>query len=74
MKIYRIRVGNYMYVKFVTVGGEPFVQCVITGNKKSAAWYEEDKAKFYCDELNKASKHEDLFKLEEVGGADYGKA
>ena len=33
-----------------------------------------DKAKFYCEELNKESKQEDLFKLEEVKGEEYGKA
>ena len=53
MKIYRIKIGNYLYVQSILISAEePHVSCVITPDKEEAGIYEEDKAKIYCEELN----------------------
>jgi len=68
--IYRIKVdGEELYVKAVTFGGQPFLQFIPTFDVLDSAWYEEEKAKKYCEELNKTEEYKKIgfkFTLEEV--------
>ena len=53
MKIYRIKIGHYLYVQSILISAEqPHISCVITPDKEEAGIFEEDKAKIYCKELN----------------------
>lgn len=52
MKIYRIKIDNLFYVKGVVFDTEG-IQVIPTWEITEAGWYEEDKAKKYCEELNK---------------------
>lgn len=73
MKIYRIKldIGYVEYIMFGSGKNEPFIQFKLTFDESKAGLYEEDKAKFYCDELNKTIEEgEYIFELEEVGGID----
>lgn len=69
MKVYRIKIDDLFYVKAIAFGGEPFLNIIPTWDITEAAWYEEDKAKKYCEDLNKQEemKEADIkFTLEEV--------
>lgn len=52
MKIYRIKIDDMFYVKAVAFDNEG-IQVIPTWEISKAAWYEEDKAKKYCEDLNK---------------------
>lgn len=56
MKIYRIKIDDLFYVKavvFDTSQGELKFQVIPTWDVLEAAWYDEEKAKKYIEELNK---------------------
>ena len=67
MKVYRIKIDGTGsgYVRGVLISTEKGFETIVTHDKNDAAWYEEDKAKVYCEELNNQSIKEN-FKLEEV--------
>lgn len=67
MKVYRIKIdgADNGYVKGVLFSIEEGFQVIATNNQEEAGWYEEDKAKVYCKELNKQAIEVE-FKLEEV--------
>ena len=68
MKIYKIKIDDIFYVKAVAFDSEG-IQVIPTWEESEAAWYEEDKAKKYCEELNKKiemQKEEIKFSLEFV--------
>lgn len=68
MKIYRIKIDGLFYVKGVVFDSEG-IQVIPTWEITEAGWYEEDKAKKYCEELNKKvnmNKAEIKFELEFV--------
>ena len=70
MKIYRIKTEEFVYVKAVLFETNPFSLGMIpTIDITEAAWYEEDKAKRYCEDLNNNELYQDndiKFVLEEV--------
>ncbi len=68
MKIYRIKIDDLFYVKAVAFSTEG-IQVIPTWEITEAGWYEEDKAKKYCEELNKKidmSDNDIKFELEFV--------
>ena len=68
MKIYRIKIDDLFYVKGVVFDSEG-IQVIPTWKITEAGWYEEDKAKKYCEELNKKvdmSDNDIKFELEFV--------
>ena len=69
MKVYKIKLmGADLYVKavyFDTSSGEVQLGIIHAFDEEEIAIFEEDKAKIYCEELNK--QHEEIqFILEEV--------
>ena len=52
MKIYRIKIDDLFYVKGIIFDSEG-IQIIPTWKIEEAGWYEEEKAKKYCEELNK---------------------
>ena len=69
MKLYRIKIDGVFYIKFIIFGENPFLQFVPTWEITEAAIYKEDKAKFYCKELNSNKECQEAgleFTLEEV--------
>jgi hypothetical protein len=52
MKVYRIKIDDLFYVKGIVFDSEG-IQVIPTWEITKAGWYEEDKAKKYCEELNK---------------------
>lgn len=70
MKIYRIKTEDFIYVKAIVFETNPFsIEMIPTIDITEAGWYEEDKAKKYCEDLNnnKLYKENDIkFILEEV--------
>lgn len=69
MKKYMIKIDDMFYVKAIVFGTNPFLQIIPTWQITEAAWYEEDKAKKYCQELNKQKEMIEAgvkFSLEEV--------
>jgi len=72
MKVYRIKIDDLFYVKAVAFSTEG-IQVIPTWEISEAGWYEEDKAKKYCEELNKKvdmDKAEIKFDLEFVKELD----
>ena len=68
MKIYRIKIDDLFYVRGVVFDSEG-IQVIPTWEITEAGWYEEDKAKKYCEELNKKvemSNNDIKFELEFV--------
>ena len=59
MKIYRIKIDDLFYVKGVVFDSEG-IQVIPTWEIKEAGWYEEDKAKKYCEELNKKMEFQEV--------------
>ena len=70
MKIYRIKIDDFIYVKAIVFETSPFsVGMIPTIDIAEAGWYEEDKAKKYCKDLNKNMLYKAnniKFSLEEV--------
>lgn len=72
MKIYKIKLDDVFYVKAIVFGSskdEELFQMIATPFEIEAGWYEEDKAKIYCEELNKNKEYKEVglkFSLEEV--------
>jgi len=63
LKIYRIKIDDVFYVKavvFDTSQGELKFQVIPTWDVLEAAWYDEEKAKKYIEELNKEYKEDDV--------------
>ena len=71
-KIYRIKIDNLFYVKAIMFGAsedEDFIQFIPTIDITEAGWYPEDKAEFYCKELNENKKSKEVgltFQLERI--------
>ena len=74
MKLYKIKLmGADLYIKgimFDTSKEEVKLQIIPAFTDEEIAWYEEDKAKRYCEELNKQNE-EVQFILEEVKNETY---
>lgn len=69
MKKYMIKIDDVFYVKAIVFGTNPFLQIIPTWQITEAAWYEEDKAKKYCEDLNNQKEMIEAglkFSLEEV--------
>ena len=68
MKIYAIKIKDeLLWVKAVLIDNK--ITAIMSENLIDRAWYPEDKAKFYLEELNKTYKEIDSkirFELEEV--------
>lgn len=72
MKLYRIKVENFIYVSAV-VFEEDGLHMIPNWDMTSAAIYEEDKAKTYCKMLNERKEYKEAdikFELEEVFNAN----
>lgn len=64
-----IKIDDVFYVKAIVFGTNPFLQIIPTWQITEAAWYEEDKAKKYCEDLNNQKEMIEAglkFSLEEV--------
>ena len=66
MKVYRIKIdgADNGYVKGVLFSIEEGFQVIATNSQEEAGWYEKDKAKIYCENLNNKYKNA-KFELEE---------
>ena len=68
MKIFIIRLNEELYVNAVLFSTKG-LEIIPTFDKEDAAWYEEDKAKGYCEMLNNQDSMKEAnfkFTIEEV--------